>query len=86
MTIHFHHRFKKQLQKAPQKVQTAFYTHLALFQEDPFQPSLNNHALKGVYLGYRSIDVTGDWRAIYKVVSDDQVIFSFLGTHSYLYR
>jgi len=85
MTIHFHHRFKKQLQKSPEKVQASFYVHLALFQKDPFQAQLSNHALKGIYLGYRSIDVTGDWRAIYKVLGDDEFIFSFLGTHSHLY-
>ena len=86
MIIHFHHRLKKQLQKSPQKIQMAFYAHLALFQKNPFQSMLNNHALKGIYLGYRSIDVTGDWRAIYKVLSDDKFVFSYLGTHSALYR
>ncbi|MBI5134821.1 type II toxin-antitoxin system mRNA interferase toxin, RelE/StbE family [Candidatus Uhrbacteria bacterium] len=86
MTIHFHTRFKKQLQTAPTKIQAALYERLGSFQRDPFDSRLSNHALQGMYLGYRSIDVTGDWRAIYKVLSDDAFVFLFLGTHSQLYR
>lgn len=86
MTIHFHRRFKKQLQKASGKIQTAFYEQLGSFEWDPFGPKLGNHALKGEYLGYRSIDVTGDWRAVYVLLSDDECVFTFLGTHSQLYR
>lgn len=85
MTIHFHTRFKKQLQKVPEKIQSAFYYRLGVFQKNPFDPQLRNHALKGKYLGYRSIDVTGDWRAAYRLLNNDECVFAFLGTHSQLY-
>lgn len=57
---------------------------LKLFGQDKFNPILNNHSLKGKYLGYRSINITGDLRAIYKSLGDD-VIFVSIDSHSHLY-
>ncbi len=85
MVIHFHSRFKKQLKKAPESIRRAFYKHLTLFQDDPFQPALGNHAITGKYLGCRSIDISGDWRAVYQLLDDNECVFAFLGTHSQLY-
>ena len=53
---------------------------------NPFDITLRNHALKGKYLGYRSIDVTGDVRLLYKQQNGDIYIFAFIGTHSQLYK
>lgn len=57
---------------------------LKLFGQDKFNPVLNNHSLKGRYLGYRSINVTGDLRAIFKISGND-VIFVAVDSHSNLY-
>lgn len=57
---------------------------LKLFGQDQFDPVLNNHSLTGKYSGYRSINVTGDLRAIFKK-SDDTVIFTNIDSHSNLY-
>ncbi len=56
-----------------------------IFLKDEFHPVLNNHALKGEYHGYRSINVTGDIRAIFKR-GFEYVIFVEIGSHSKLYR
>ncbi|MBI2330404.1 type II toxin-antitoxin system mRNA interferase toxin, RelE/StbE family [Candidatus Daviesbacteria bacterium] len=58
---------------------------LELFIINQFHPQLNNHSLTGKYKGNRSINITGDWRAIYSE-EKDSVIFELLGTHSQLYR
>lgn len=76
--------FEKDLKKTPLKVQEKFFDRLTLFEKDQFNPSLNNHALKGTYLGYRSINVTGDIRAIFKK-NDDTIIFVAIDSHSNLY-
>lgn len=88
--IDYSKRFDKQLKKTPLEIKISFRKKFALFLEDPFHPQLNNHLLTGKLKGYRSINVTGDWRALY---SEDQisesnsvVIFEMLGTHSQLYR
>lgn len=51
---------------------------------DMGDPRLRSHALRGDYKDYRSINVTGDWRAIYRMVGET-ALFIALGTHSQLY-
>ncbi len=57
---------------------------LKLFGEDQFDPILNNHALRGSYSGYRSINITGDLRAIFKIDGSIR-IFTAIDSHSNLY-
>lgn len=77
--------FDKQYAKLNLKVKTAFKRRLELFKANPFDTNLRNHGLKGKYLGYRSIDITGDVRALYTTQGDTIIIFGFIGTHSQLY-
>ncbi|MBU0974983.1 type II toxin-antitoxin system mRNA interferase toxin, RelE/StbE family [Patescibacteria group bacterium] len=85
MKIDFHKNFEKQYDKLNKKQKTKFQERLKLFSVDPFDKALNNHALKGKYLDYRSINITGDLRAIYKMVNTNECIFAVLGSHSELY-
>lgn len=75
----------KQYKKLP-AIQKKVDKRLALFAEDPFVPALNNHALAGKYEGYRSINITGNYRAIYELVNDNTAYFIALGTHPNLYK
>jgi addiction module RelE/StbE family toxin len=77
--------FDKQYAKLDIKIKLAFKKRLELFISSPFDVQLRNHALKGKYLGYRSIDITGDFRALYTVKGNVVTIFAFIGTHSQLY-
>lgn len=90
MLISFAKKFSKKYDKAPAHIKKATKERLKLFKQDSFHSSLNNHTLTGLYLGSRSINITGDWRAIYSENSDDEgtktVIFEVLGTHSQLYK
>ncbi len=59
---------------------------LKKFLENPYAKELNNHGLQGKYKNYRSINITGDWRTIFKISEDGQeVIFVPLGNHNQLY-
>ncbi|OGE71342.1 hypothetical protein A2617_00135 [Candidatus Daviesbacteria bacterium RIFOXYD1_FULL_41_10] len=62
-----------------------FRKRFELFLSNPFHPQLNNHLLTGNYKGYRSINITGDWRALYSE-NENSIIFELLGTHSQLYK
>ena len=87
MRIEFSDEFHKQYRKAPPKIQNAVDKRVALFAQEPFYPLLNNHLLKGRYQGKRSINITGDWRAVFREFNNYQlVIFETLGTHSQLYK
>ena len=85
MNIQTTKTFDKQYSKLDIKIKNLFKNRIELFRVNPFDITLRNHALKGKYLGYRSIDVSGDVRALYTVKGDIVIIFGFIGTHSQLY-
>ena len=84
MIIVFHRDFKKKYQKLAPKIVEKLDDRLRLFSKEEFNPVLNNHALKGKWLGYRSINVTGDTRAIFKR-DEETAIFVAVDSHSNLY-
>ncbi len=85
ISVDFSNKFKKQLQKAPVEIKRAFSKRLDLFNEDIYDSQLRNHQLSGNYRRYRSINITGDWRAIYSQ-KGMTILFELLGTHSQLYK
>lgn len=85
MRIKLHKNFEKHYKKLRVNEKQKFKERRDLFLQDEFNPILNNHSLKGKYLGHRSINVTGDLRAIYKR-DKDLIIFVSIDTHSNLYR
>jgi len=82
--IDFSKKFDKDLRKADIKIKKKFRQRLSFFIKNKDNVLLRNHELKGEWTGYRSINVTGDWRAIYEE-KNGVVIFVALGTHSQLY-
>lgn len=85
MTLRFHRTFEKQYKKLRDNEKKRVKERLALFLTDEFNPLLNNHPLRGKYQGYRSINITGDLRAVYKFQEPDTRIFVAVDTHSNLY-
>lgn len=85
MTIRYSRKFVKQLAKQPESVEKAFYLRLQLFKENPYDPLLRNHALKGKLKGYYSINITGDIRAIYEIIGNEIYLYEMIGSHSQLY-
>lgn len=90
MYIRLGKKLTKQLSKIPTNIRKAFDNRLALFLSEPLHPQLHNHQLTGNYKGFRSINITGDWRAVFIEQIDEKgnliVIFEVLGTHSQLYK
>jgi mRNA-degrading endonuclease YafQ of YafQ-DinJ toxin-antitoxin module len=72
------------MEKLPIKIEDAFNARLAIFLVNKFDPLLNNHELEGEYAGYKSINIMGDYRAIFQDFGDD-ILFITIGTHSELY-
>lgn len=77
--------FRKQLKKCPDKIRSRVFERLEVLVRNEFDETLNNHKLSGEYAAYRSIDVTGDIRIVYKRVSDGFYLAA-VGTHSELYK
>lgn len=84
MTIHLHKNFKKTYKKLTEPQKKKFKERRNLFMINEFDPILNNHALSGEYVGYRSINITGDLRVLYKK-NGDFVTFIKIDSHSNLY-
>jgi addiction module RelE/StbE family toxin len=85
MTIQSHRVFKKQFDRLTASQKRKFEERARILLQDEFSPILNNHALKGEYLGYRSINIGGDLRAIFRK-SSEEILFVKIGSHSKLYR
>ena len=85
MEIQYDPKFIKQLKKSPRNIQLAFRNRFELFINNKHHPLLRNHQLKGLHHKYRSISVTGDWRALFQEIDDD-ILFIEFGTHSQLYK
>ncbi|MBI2039684.1 type II toxin-antitoxin system mRNA interferase toxin, RelE/StbE family [Candidatus Microgenomates bacterium] len=88
MKIQYDPDFLKKLKKVNVRIRKNFETRIRVFLKDPNDPQLNNHPLREHYLGFRSIDITADYRAFYEEVSSGEetiAYFSALGTHDDLY-
>ena len=77
--------FEKAYTKQTKEVKDFFRERRNLLLIEPLHPILNNHPLHGKWKGYRSINITGDTRAIYKM-EGFIAIFYTIDTHSNLYK
>ena len=85
MKLYFHRDFEKRYKRLTKSEQKRVWERVVLFRESPFDPVLENHPLQGRYEGHRSINITGDLRAVFKPVRSDEYWFTKIGTHSELY-
>src|SRR5436309_7503402 len=80
--------FIKLYKKANVRIQKEVDEKLRIFSKNPHDLGLRNHELHEEWEGYRSIDITNDYRAIYKEVREGEEINAYfieLGTHEELY-
>jgi len=78
-------RFQREYEKLSQRVQRRVDARFLLFMRDPFDRVLENHQLTGPYSGSRSINLSGDLRAIYVESYPDAFHFLEIGRHRELY-
>ncbi len=89
MKIEYSKRFIKDFRNSPKYIRNKFKLCLEIFIEDKNNRLLNNHPLVGRLSSYRSINITGDWRAIFEELNDNIEITAYfiaIGTHSQLYN
>ena len=85
MTFRRSSAFKRAYKRFSKKLKEKLKERLEMFVLDEFDAVLNNHKLSGEYEGYRSINVTGDYRLVYRQLNKDTMYFLAIGTHSELY-
>lgn len=88
MKINFTKSFNKKFEKLDIKIQTKTNERINLFKETPFSKELNNHSLSWKLKDFRSINITWDFRAIFRELSNwtyEFVEFVSIWTHSQIY-
>ena len=85
MNIVLRPSFVKNFERLDASVRRKFLERRELFETHPLHPLLNNHSLTAEYAGCRSINITGDYRAIY-FMHGATCIFIRIGTHPQLYE
>ena len=71
MTIHRHKDFDKQMDKIEKPLRQKVYERVQLLVMNESHPLLHNHKLGPPYDGYRSINITGNFRLVYKRIEPD---------------
>jgi addiction module RelE/StbE family toxin len=79
-------QFDKNFSKLSKKVKEKVITQFTIFLNDPVDFRLNNHSLNGKWRHYRSINITADIRAVYKLEDGQIARFIDIGSHSVLYK
>ena len=85
MQISFSNKFKKQYKKSSNHIKDKLDERLLIFSENKNDLILNNHKLHGKFKNFKSIDVTGDIRAVYEEIDENSTHFVSMGSHSKLY-
>jgi len=77
--------FDRKYSKLNPKIQKKFKERRNLFSIEPNSRILNIHKLSGKYNDMWSINITGDYRAIFDKQENGIIIFINIGTHSELF-
>ncbi|MDP3646412.1 MAG: type II toxin-antitoxin system YafQ family toxin [bacterium] len=80
-----HREFERRAKKLPQAIHEKVWQRITLMVVGEFNPILNNHKLNPPYEGYRSINITGDYRLVYKKLATDTYYLRAVGTHHQLF-
>lgn len=92
MIVKYSPAFFDKLKKVDVRIRKSIKERILIFSKDPNYPQLNNHSLKHSlkreHQGYRSIDITADYRALYQEKQEGEEVIAYfvaLGTHEELY-
>jgi len=77
-------KFEKQYGKLPKKIQERFIQRVHTLTSEISTPSLRVHTLKGDKYPLQSMNVTGDYRALF-IIKGKTITFYEIGAHSELY-
>lgn len=77
--------FERQLKKLSQKLRAKLRERLNMLTSNELNLLLNDHDLGPPYETFRSINITGDYRLVYKRIEQDTYYLRAVGTHHQLY-
>lgn len=77
--------FEKQFAKLSKGMRAKVRERVQILGVDSTHPLLHDHKLGPPYEGYRSINITGDNRLVYKKIDVETYYLRAVGTHHELY-
>ena len=78
-------KFKKKFRSVSPVIRAATDFKLRILCKNPYDPILNNHALQGDRQHLRTINITGDIRLVFQVVSKEVYFIVDIDNHNNLY-
>ena len=85
MRVFFSKKFRKTYNKLDISIREKFKARVRLFKENKFNELLRNHSVDPPYKNTRSINITGDYRALFIEMDGDAIFFTNIGAHGELY-
>lgn len=85
MRIVYERPFGRQYKKLTKDLQDKMWERFALLVREPAHQLLYNHKLNPPFMGYRSINITGDVRLVYKKGDAETYYLRAVGTHHQLF-
>ena len=82
MRIYYSAKFVKSYKKLPIEVKLVAEKKEAIFRQNPFDPRLKTHKLKGELSEFYSFSITYHFRIVFHFESDNVIIFDTIGTHA----
>ena len=81
---HFYYSssFQRAFKQLSEEIQKKATKREKIFFQDPFNPSLKTHKLKGKLKNYWSFSVNYNYRIVFKFLNGNKVGFIAIGTHS----
>ena len=89
MKVVFSKNFIRLYKRVNVRIRKRVDEQIDIFEKNPKDLGLRNHKLHNEWAGYRSIDVTNDYRAIFEIVHEGGETYAYfidLGTHDELYE
>lgn len=80
--IYYSSTFEKAYKKLPEQVQLSAEAREAIFRANPFDPRLRAHKLRAKLKGYWAFSIGYHYRIIFSFITDKEVKFHAIGTHS----
>jgi len=74
-------QFEKSFKKIPENIAQLFNDKQSFFILNSFNPILKTHKLKGRLKEYYSFSVNLEYRVIFKMISNEKILFLDIGTH-----
>lgn len=78
-------KFFKELKKLPKNQLKSLARQEKIFLQNPFDPRLKTHKLKGQLKEFYSFSISYHWRIVFHFEKEDIVILDNIGTHE-VYR